>query len=280
MKTLFLSLLLFISVNAQSELLTLFADDGITYSAEAQQYFDRLPTAIPDDTLTFYAEFIDSMVSRNYWDRVDEMWWIANKTVLNALIGLKGLSDADTNGAYTFTPYQGLAGNGSTGYINTGFNPSTATNFKQNTSTFGVYSRTNSEAAVTDMGVSDGTNYTALQIRKATNIIRGWCNQGVATTSPANTTSLGFFTVTRIGANAWFNAKNGSNLTGGTQASTAIPNFNLYICAQNASNTASAFSTREYSFAMVGDDFSLPEQVIITGFIETLLDHLGVGVIP
>jgi len=43
MRIIFLILISFMTINAQSNLLTLFADDGITYSAEATQYFAGSP---------------------------------------------------------------------------------------------------------------------------------------------------------------------------------------------------------------------------------------------
>ena len=280
MKTIILIISLTISLNAQSSEFIMIFDGGVTYSDEATQYFDRLPISIPDDTLAFYAAFIDSMNGRGYWARMDEMWMLANKTQANTLIGMKGLADATVAGTVTFTVYQGIVSNGSTGYINTNYNPSTqGVNFTQNSCSFGVYSRTDNEATVTDMGCNDGTIFTMMRIRKATNSIQSWVNQGVASTTQTNTTSQGLFIVRRNGASTWQNLKNGVNLGGGAQSSTGIPNFKMYVCAVNGSDTPTGYTTREYSFAFVGDEFTPAELLLIFTFLETLLDNLDAGVV-
>lgn len=282
MKTIILSLLLFISVNAQSELLTLFADDGVTYSTEAQQYFDRLPTAIPDDTLAFIAAFIDSMQGRGYWTRVDEAWLLANKTSANALIGMKGLSNATIGGTITFTPYRGFTSNGTTGYINTNFNPATdGAQFNQDDCGFGFYSRTDQQSEGHDFGGRDATNFTRIKSRSTANVVDTWVNQSVTNTSRANTSSTGFIYANRTAATVYGTYRNGVVIVSvNTGSSTGLLNVDMSLGGQNNQGVVANFTTREYSFAMVGDAFTATEQVLIYGFLEVLLDHLGAGVIP
>lgn len=258
------------------------ASDTVLFSTQAQQYFSRLPTAISMDTLAFYAAFIDSMNGRGYWARVDEMWMLANKTLANALIGMKGKKDATANETYTFTPYQGWAGNDVNGYINTNFIPTAdASNYLLDRAGFGFYSRSTGAYAGKDMGVTNGTYYSMLTAQTTGNQVDLWINADVGNTSRANTSSGGFIYGTRWNSSLYATYKNGVIIVAqNARTSTSIPDKAFFFGALNNNGTANNFVGREFAIVLIGDYFTPTELVLITGFMETLLDNLGVGVIP
>lgn len=95
---------------------------------------------------TNYDTLICGMVSDGVWN-FDVFYIWAAPTQATALINLAnpGTFNGTTNGTVNFTAYQGYTGDGSTFYIDTGFNPTTATlpNFVQNSATVGAYDLTN-----------------------------------------------------------------------------------------------------------------------------------------
>lgn len=93
-----------------------------TYSAEAKAAFlnfASLPTAWKD----IMATFIDSQVASGNWakQRFLQIRWMNNEA--NSLIDLKGIANAINVGG-VHTPKIGMAYNGTSTYLNTGFDPS------------------------------------------------------------------------------------------------------------------------------------------------------------
>ena len=115
----------------------LAAASGVTLTADKTNY----------DTL------ICGLVSDGVWN-FDTLYIWAAPTQATALINLAnpGTFNGTTHGTVSFTAYQGFTGDGSTFYIDSGFNPSTATspNFVQNSATVGMYILT-SRATGTNM---------------------------------------------------------------------------------------------------------------------------------
>jgi hypothetical protein len=108
----------------------LAAATGVTLTADKQNY----------DTL------ICGLVSDGVWN-FDVLYIWAAPTQATALINLAnpGTFNGTTHGTVSFAAYQGFTGDGSTFYIDSGFNPATATTpkFVQNDAVLGVYVLTN-----------------------------------------------------------------------------------------------------------------------------------------
>lgn len=249
------------------------------YSAETQQYFNRLAVLPGSDTLIKIAEFIDSLKQNGTWLKIDEMWLLANKTSANALVGLKNKKNCVSVNSPSFSIYRGFTSNGTTSYLSTQFNLGTeGVNYTQNSASIGVYSRTNaSDLGLHDMGcVNSGTDRVFLQSRSGTNFA-GRINDADGDVI-SNSDSRGFFIINRSGGSATQYYKNGTNLKNGTTSSTAVPSMVIYILCRNGNGTPADFSTKQLSFAFVGGSLSSQDVKNFNSCLERLLDYLGAGV--
>ena len=162
--------------------------------------------------------------------------------------------------APTFTADRGYAGNGSTSYLDTGFNPSTAAGkFQRNDAYFGIWSRTAGQTTASCAGYFSGTDGVSILPRSASNLMTGRINQAAADdTSPTSTVTdgSGLFGVTRTGASALRLARNGAELDTGTTASTALVNGNFRL----GSIGAVGFSTIELSAGLIGSQLTVAEE--------------------
>lgn len=100
---------------------------------------------------TNYDTTICGLVSDGVWN-FDVLYIWAAPTQAAALINLAnpGTFNGTTTGSVSFAAYQGFTGDGSTFYLDSGFNPTTATtpNYVQNSATVGVYILTNRSSGV------------------------------------------------------------------------------------------------------------------------------------
>src|ERR1700691_2986323 len=76
----------------------------------------------------------------NYFTSCDRIWIHAAENIQQGTIDLINLGTLTSHGTITFTANQGVAGNGTTGYYDTGF--TTGTNYTQNSATLASYDRT------------------------------------------------------------------------------------------------------------------------------------------
>ena len=153
------------------------------------------------------------------------------------------------NGGWTHNS-NGVTGNGTNGYANTGLNYTTLNSGHQS-----LYSRSavTEAGAVYDMGAFNGGNtWQLLSLYSNANLlIAGFNSDSYPRSSMTN--SSGMFINNRTGSSAANLWRNGSKLTQSTQASSAIPNINNYIGALNNGGNAQAYSAKNYAFSSIGD---------------------------
>jgi hypothetical protein len=146
----------------------------------------------------------------------------------------------------TFTAGLGYNGNGTTSYLNTNYNPNTqGVKYTLNSSSIFIYSRTNLNSTVLDIGCSVAGNQSILDIRDGGSFFSG-INQ-VGNISSANSDSSGLFVGRRTASNAVAQFKNGVQTQTGAGVSTLVPNLNFYVGCLNNSGAAALFSPRQLS---------------------------------
>ena len=133
------------------------------FSAEAQDYFDRLDTA-GDTTYTPYkqalANYIDSLVTLGgaYWDDLESAASFVGVGIQGVTVPLKSTMPTLTNNNFVagdLDPLTGLLSDGSTKYLATGL---TGTDLSQNDHSLSVYA---SSGAITGfLGGTYSTNFT------------------------------------------------------------------------------------------------------------------------
>jgi hypothetical protein len=148
----------------------------------------------------------------------------------------------------------GVTGNGSNSYGNTGFNPNTA--FSTNDSAhLSLYIRNNSaSSAYVDFGSTNGLGSSTALNSAFTNSALSLIHNGNTGISTSNTNTQGFYLGSRTTASLHKLFKNTAQIgsTDTTSAGTR-PNFNLYLGAYNVSNSPLYYTNRNYAFASIGD---------------------------
>jgi hypothetical protein len=249
-------------------------------NTEAAAYVAAMTTQ-PDDTRKGLIDtLVGDLKADGVWAKLDLLYMLASHDTAQAsLLNMKAPA-ANTlvvNGTGTFTADRGYVSNGSTGYLNTGFNPSTAGgNFAQNSAHMGVWSRSNIlNSGQTDIGVLS-TNTSSINSRSSTgNAMRGQMN-GAAANFGANSSSVGHFVISRTGSaqvdGYWNGAANGSSVA----ASVALINLSIFIAAMNSAGSAINNSSRQIAFAHVGAGLTATEVANLYTRLAAMATAIGV----
>lgn len=180
----------------------LFAS-GPTFSAEAQQFFDRLVTPPSDTRKTQYATLIDALVTAGIWAKLDVFYVFAAADRATALTNLKQSNYGGTEvNTVTFAADTGYTGNGSSTGITSGYNPAVvngAENFKQDDASVFYWSNKNAADQSTHIGYQSQSGI-ALYLDDFGNLVIGTLNQntgGQSSIIGSVTDSRGLHTMSR-----------------------------------------------------------------------------------
>lgn len=197
-------------------------------------------------TLRSMDALIRSMKSALIWDKLDIYYQFAynNGSLANfSLINWKNPSSNATTGGTMVYGTTGYTGNGTTGFINTNFNPTVGTNnFTQNSA-----SRTMVVASNTTTGSLDGTLTGVVNRMNATTTNAHRINANANMAASVNMGGTGLKMAVRTDASNMFFVNNSTQTTG-TLASSAPTNASFTILL----NTATAFGTATVSNYFIG----------------------------
>lgn len=225
----------------------------ISYSAEAEALFARMSVQ-PDATRKGHADtLIAALKSAGVWAKLDCLYLLAAHDAQAARLNWKGaLYDLSLVATPTFTTDRGYQGNGTSSYLDSGFNPSTAPSplYGLNSASLGVWSRTDIVQAIEyDIGFV-GPPHGTLNARSSNaNAPRGSLNGSGLFNGGGTTTSLGHFVLSRTGATASQHYQNGATVgASNSNAVSALPNSNFLVCSGGQTNP----STRQLAAAHIG----------------------------
>jgi lysophospholipase L1-like esterase len=269
----------FKAVNADG---TAYSIDQIltTVNTELITYITGLATplgSIQKGLLNTLLGSVKSGLGITNWSEVFDVFYVfAGETSESALKNLvKNAHHATLVNAPVFTAGRGFAGNGTSSYINTNYNPSTqAVNYLLNSAAIGLFSNTGAASTSLDMGArtTSTTNRIVLATRY-NDAFLGHLNTSNVAAGFANTNGSGNYIITRTGANVQEDYLNGVNVKSETDASTALPNTNIVIGAMNTAGTISLYSARQYSFAYAGRGLSQAEVLVVKNALANYLDN-------
>lgn len=255
-----------------------------TYDSDASRYFDAMTTELNDSTKENINDFVvmlkDSLSIDSLAEVFDVMYVFANETQEAALKNVVGRNyDATAVASPTFTVGEGIAGNGSTSYVNTNFNPSSnGYRYSVNSASFGIYSRTDVNGAYIDIGINASSDM-AIYSRALSNVAYVRVNSG-AWPSTASLDSRGMFIANKTFTTEQDLYRNSSLLIDDTQTNTGLPDDEVFICAWNSGDSPNTPSIRQYSFTFIGKGLTTTQIRQITNCFESYMDHIGKGVIP
>jgi hypothetical protein len=191
------------------------------------------------------------------WTKMKAIYPIVGGTAASHKFNLKDPRDLDAAFRLTFATgvthsSTGMQGNGSSGYAETYLNDNT--DLALNSAHISIYSRTNKDALMCDIGIFDAGTISGINIfSKYTNTFFGRVhneNTGIAN----STSSFGLFVANRVGSTETRNFQNGVlKLTSGN--SVAKNNSTITIMARNR-GFKDFYSDRQIAFASIGDGLS------------------------
>ena len=245
----------------------LFIDGGANTSTKTitgtwTRVSATLTANVPNSTFGFFVDSSDVLI----WHPQGELGSTATTyqpilTTQQAYIAaqfkfnLKDPRDSDAafrlvfNGGWTFDK-TGATPNGTNGYADTKLN--IQNNLNQDSIHLSYYSRTNSNATEVEIGAQSGAFQTLLELRTAgtTYFV---LNQSTPYVTYADVDSRAFYIANRTASNVINGWRNSTKVATGITVTIGEPNLNLYIGANNVSNTATYFSIKQTAFSTIGD---------------------------
>jgi hypothetical protein len=247
-----------------------------TFENESMDLLTRFTTNATGARAVIIDDTIRQLKAVGVWSKLDAFYMLAAAASDQALLNWKSASfTCTTNGTITFTADQGYAGNGSTGYLDTNFNPSTAGGgFAQNSVHLGLYSR--SSIASTEL---IGNQAALLIPRNGSNafVARLHRTSSFNIVGSGLTTGAGYFAASRlnstvadgiVGTTIYTNVSNVTN--------TAPANANLWVCSWNG--TAPVYGTAQIACAHFGSGLTSGELLAISGIVTSHLARIGAAV--
>ena len=221
----------------------------------AQTYFDRVVTnggSLTANEKTYINTFIGALGSD--FTEFDRLWIFGLSDSIAARTSMANPTSTiitAVNGM-PFTANQGFQLSTGTQYLNTNFNPATqGVKYTLSNASYGIYSRTNSQGAFSDMGSYNGTSFILMQIRReGSSFFQAGINDN-SFLSIANPNSLGLFVNSRVTLTRRL-IKNGTVLATDSYATFGIPSLNIYIGGYNSSGSAVITSARQFSACFFG----------------------------
>ena len=271
-----------------------FADETVTnnieaaYSAQYQAVLDEMVNAPTEADAIIQNTMVEAYVAASLWDsKLDRKFITAVHTndggeaQLDWIDPVNSLPLVNVNGC-GFTAYRGFESDGLTKYMRTQYNIVTdAVNYSQNSATGIFYKRREGSSARNDFGggVSVGGPLFAgsflSSVGQVYNRVNNW-NTGGSTTQPS---MQGMWVETRVSSANFTIWRNKNLVQTTTQASTGVPNIELYLLALNFNGTPDAINNNAFSQAAFGGGYSQTDIENETDIFETYLDEYGTGVI-
>ena len=236
------------------------ASAGVSYDADASAFFTA--ASITDSTQkSAVNQLVLDLKSYNIWTKMIGLYPICGGSASSHAVNLK------TPGTYNLTfatgvthSSTGMKGDGASGYANTNFTPSVNAPSSLNNVHISVYSRTNQADFNWDIAasnvISSQSQYLGMYLRGTNDLFYVLANvpqSGVSSSTISNNDSRGLFIANRTASNSLKGFKNNVKLLDNSTNSQAIMNIPLFILAANNGGTASSYSTRQLSFASIGD---------------------------
>lgn len=252
---------------------------GPVYDAAASTLFAAMSVQ-PDSTRkALINTTILALKSAGIWMLLDECWFLAAHDAQTSLLGWKRYKNCSAVNSPAFTADRGYTSDGATSYLDTAFSPAShGINFALNSSSLGVYIRTQSGAGanLVDIGITNAnTAYVAAWNASGNTITR--INEATDT-SVANTNTTGLLVGRRTASNATSIYRNGSSIVTGAISSVALPSGNIYICCRNQVGTAALFTQRQYAFAFVAASLSAQQQADLYTIVQAYMTGVGANV--
>lgn len=240
------------------------------FEAETAALVTRFTTPPDDARKLLINDLIVSLKYYGIWKKLDCLYLLAAADAQTAQRNwIQDLFNLVPTNAPAFTADRGYLGNGTTSYLETGFNPTTAVapKYSLNNSMFGFWSRT-ATAGNRDMGAATG-GLAYISARTITTNLFTARNNRAVDASGANADGTGHYQSNRESAAAAQLYKN-NVLANTNSTATAIPNSNFRILAGDTT-----FGLKQISAAYIGKSLTTAERVKFQAVMNVYLAAVG-----
>lgn len=229
-----------------------------------------------------YTGLINGLVADGIWSKLDLLYIYATQDTATAQLNLISSSyPATLNGSPTFTADRGYLGvdASSTVYINTGFNPTTASSpkYTRNSAHLSVWNLTNVGSGGPSIGYSGGTNISNLYAQYSGDG-RAYFRVNTTTLSQFynNSDARGFYIGSRTSSVDLNGFKDGASVySNGGDASTALVNLNLYSLGIN--NNGPAYGVpQQHAMISIGSGLTSTDSTNYYNRLRTYMTAIGV----
>lgn len=215
---------------------------AVTYSPEAQAFFDRLATDPTPARKAIYNTFIQALVYAGVWTKLDAMYLFAAADSATARTNLISASYGCTiTGSPTFVADAGFTGtNAQTAYLESGYDISSAGgNYARNNSSLFVWKSADGAADNGGLtGTPDGTNYVFP--RDSDDKFYSSSNNCGGNSGPGYGSALGLLGTSNYDSSHGFSILNGIPMIPNTgSTATPTPGQTLRFLATNGTGTSS-----------------------------------------
>lgn len=237
---------------------------GGSYLAQSLALFARFTTPPTTADKRIINNTISALLNTGLWTKCDAIYFPAAATAQAAQRNwVQDLYNLTPTNSPTFTPYRGYAGNGTTSYLDTGFNPSSASSPKltQNSAHISAWDNTSRAAnSTTIIGARQSTaNYDDITPFFTGSVSVGRVNSSAAAGISASVGgSRGQFVANRSNISNQQLYYNGASIGTNTSAvSVAPPNVNIMLLARGVNGSSpDAYTTDTVSQASIGSTLS------------------------
>lgn len=250
-------------------------------NAEAEALAARFTTPPTNARKLLIDTLVGSLKAAGIWSKLDALYILAAADTQAAR--RNWIADAFNLTAFnspTFTADRGYAGNASSSYLDTNFNPATAVgpHFTQNSAHVSAWDRTASAAG--DRSIIGGrqgtTNYIEINPRFTGDVLVGRINNSAVAAFYANANAQGHLLVNRSASTATQAYRNGSSLAARTDSSVAPPDVSITLLARNvAPGSPDAYGADQIAVGSLGSSLTAGEALAFHDALNTYLQAVG-----
>lgn len=240
---------------------------GGGWALESISFFGRASPALSGPDKVLVDRLIRTLKRDGIWSKLDVLR-VPMAASANALLNLVSGSYGATNHGAAFAPYNGFTGNGSSAYIDAGYQPGDG-QFAAADHAFGIWVRTAAVSNAMNMGTNDGSYFAGVQGPSTTTFDGPSGQQG------GPVISTGHIVVSRSSASAFSTYRSGALQSVVTGAAFSPPAFDFFLLAQNSSGSAQDHSSAQVSIDHYGAALTATEVAKLYAALSTYMTAIG-----
>lgn len=255
------------------------AGGGPSWDPDVHAWFDAVSWGNADlPQKQAINRFVVAGKDHGWWATRDRIGLLANRDIAAAMTCLKSRTVGTPMNLPTFTQWQDVVGNGTSSYINTGYNPAVhGVNWTLNAASMGCFVRTVSgPAEVRQIAASGSDGGTSINIWWGNNMTYASLNTNDGGAGPRGVLAsrIGMFTVNRSASNASQLYQDGVQRFADPQNSLSIPNLIIALLASNGGSPAQ-FSNAGLSLWHTGGSMTAIENADFAADVSILRTAIG-----